>query len=72
MVAYPAPTYIIGVHEREERTFVISVHGTMCAAISSITTAHELNKPTLRRLWEEVREFWHGRDMVRAKSSFLN
>src|SRR4051812_10131168 len=51
MVAYPAPTYIVGVHEAEERAFVISVHGTMCEAISSITTAHELNGESLKRLW---------------------
>src|SRR5258708_23297462 len=36
MVAYPAPTYIVGVHEGEERVFIISVHGSMSAAIPSI------------------------------------
>jgi hypothetical protein len=72
MVAYPAPTYVVGVHEDEERAFVISVHGTMAEAISSITTAHELTCDTLQRLWEEVREFWQGREMARSASAFLN
>jgi len=72
MVAYPAPTYVVGVHEGEERAFLISVHGSMSEAISSITTAHELTPETLRRLWEEVREFWQGREMARSASSFLN
>jgi hypothetical protein len=72
MVAYPAPTYVIGVHEREERAFIISVHGTMAEGIPSITTAHELTCDTLQRLWEEVREFWQGRDMSRSASFFLN
>jgi hypothetical protein len=72
MVAYPAPTYVIGVHEDEERAFVISVHGTMSEAIPSITTAHELTCDTLRRLWDEVRDFWCGREMARPTSSFLN
>jgi hypothetical protein len=72
MVAYPAPTYVIGVHEIEERAFLISVHGTMAEAISTITTAHELTSDTLRRLWEEVRDFWHGRDMARPASAFVN
>lgn len=72
MVAYPAPTYVIGVHEREERAFLVSVHGAMETAISSISTAHELTDDTLRRLWEEVRTFWQGRDMARSASSFLN
>jgi hypothetical protein len=72
MVAYPAPTYVVGVHEEEERAFLVSVHGTMAEAIPSITTAHELTCETLRRLWEEVREFWQGREMSRAASFFLN
>jgi hypothetical protein len=72
MVDYPAPTYVIGVHEREERAFVVSVHGTMRKAIPSITTAHELTAHTLRRLWEEVRDFWRDRDMSRSASAFLS
>jgi hypothetical protein len=72
LVAYPAPTYVIGVHEGTERAFIISVHGTMSRAISSITTAHELTCETLRRLWDEVREFWRDREMTRSVSAFLN
>jgi hypothetical protein len=72
MIAFPAPTYVIGVHEDEERAFVISVHGTMSEAIPSITTEHELTCDTLQRLWDEVREFWRGREMARPTSSFLN
>src|SRR5262245_16711000 len=63
MVAYPAPTYVVGVHEDEERAFIISIHGGMSDAIPSITTAHELTPGNLRRLWDEVREFWQGREM---------
>ena len=70
MVAYPAPTYVVGVHEDEERAFIISVHGTMSEAIPSITTAYELNSDTLRRLWDEVREFWRGHEMAQPASSF--
>ncbi len=72
MVAFPAPTYVIGVHEREERAFVVSVHEGMTEAVSSITTAHELNGATLFRLWEEVRRFWQGHGMRRTNSSFHN
>jgi hypothetical protein len=72
MVAYPAPTYVVGVHEREERAFLISVHGTMAQAIPSITTAHEMTGETLQRLWLEVRDFWQAREMSRTASHFLN
>ncbi|HBI41867.1 MAG TPA: hypothetical protein DDY78_03295 [Planctomycetales bacterium] len=72
MVAFPAPTYVIGVHEDEERAFVVSVHGTMSKAVRSITTGHELTCETLKRLWNEVREFWRNREMKRPTSLFLN
>jgi hypothetical protein len=72
MVVYPAPTYLVGVQESGERAFVISIHGAMREKISSITTAHELTGETMRRLWEEARAFWQGRDMTRSTSSFLN
>ena len=63
MAAYPAPTYVIGVHEGEERAFVVSVHGAMSDAIPSITTGHELTCETLKGLWDEVRDYWRGLDM---------
>jgi Domain of unknown function (DUF4365) len=72
IIAYPAPTYVVGVHEDEERTFIIAVHGTMSEAIPSITTAHELTGDILRRLWDEVREFWRGHEMAQHASAFLN
>jgi hypothetical protein len=72
MSSFPAPTYVIGVHEEDERAFVVSVHGDMREAIPSITTGHELTNETLKRLWDEVREFWQARDMTRPTSQFLN
>jgi hypothetical protein len=72
MVAYPAPTYVVGVHTDEERAFIISVHGSMSEGISSITTEHELTCETLKRLWDEVLAFWRSRDMTRPTSTFLN
>ncbi len=72
MVAFPAPTYVVGVHEDDERAFVVSVHEGMNESLFSITTGHELTCNTLERLWEEVRDFWQARDMVRHTSHFLN
>jgi hypothetical protein len=72
MLTFPAPTYVIGVQDEAERAFVVSVHGNAPAAIPSVTTAHELNADTLRRLWDEVREFWQVRDTARSASWFTN
>ncbi|QDV32564.1 DUF4365 domain-containing protein [Tautonia plasticadhaerens] len=72
MASYPAPTYIIGVQEVEERAFIVSVLGTMSDAISSISTAHELTGETLWLLWDEVRDYWREHEMSHLASSFLN
>lgn len=72
MVTYPAPTYVIGIHEVEERAFVIAVYGAMDSAIPSITTAHELNSETIQRLWDEVLAYWQDRDMAMLNSCFAN
>jgi len=29
MVKYPAPTYVIGIDERDEKAYIVAVHGTM-------------------------------------------
>jgi hypothetical protein len=72
MVACPLPTYVVGVQEIEERAFIIAVDGQTSKAIPSITTAHELTPDTLRRLWEEVREFWRDRGPIQSTSLFEN
>ncbi len=72
MTTFPAPTYVVAVHEVEERAFIVSVHGDMHEAISSISTRHELTCDTLKLLWDEVRGFWEGRDMARTASWFTN
>jgi hypothetical protein len=72
MSTFPAPTYVVGVHENEERAFLISVHGAMRDAMSSISTEHELTGETLSHLFEEVRASWQGRDMTRPASRFIN
>ena len=72
MAAYPAPTYVVGVQEEEERAFVVAIYGPMQGAIPSITTGHELTPDTLKQLWDEVRAYWHDREMAQEASSFTN
>jgi hypothetical protein len=72
MVRYPAPTYVIGVDERNEKAYVVAIHGGMNTTISSISTAHPLNCVTLKHLWDEVKEYWKDKKMEQKKSRFLN
>jgi hypothetical protein len=72
MVKYPAPTYVIGIDERQEKAYVAAVFGTMNTAISSLSTAHPLDCGTLKKLWEEVSDYWHGKQMERSASALAN
>lgn len=72
MVNYPAPTYVIGIDEREEKAVTISLYGTMDKTISSLSTAHPLNCATLKVLWDEVKDYWAGKQMDRSASVFTN
>jgi hypothetical protein len=72
IVLYPAPTYVIGIDERQERAYVVAVHGAMNRKISSLSTAHELNPTTLKQLWDEVRDYWKDKDMAQKTSRFTN
>ncbi len=72
MASCPVPAYVVGVDEVEERAYVVGVCGGTRGAISSLTTAYELNCTTLRQLWDEVREYWKGYSSRRKISIFGN
>ncbi len=70
MAKYPAPTYVVGIDEPQEKAYIVAVFGTMNRAIASLPTAHELSCDNLKRLWDEVKGFWSCRDMVMQTSAF--
>lgn len=72
LVRFPAPTYVIGIDEQQERAFIVAVCGDMNRKITSLNAAHELNAGTLKALWDEVRDYWKGKDMERRSSRFPN
>jgi hypothetical protein len=72
MVLYPAPTYVIGIDEMEEKAYVVAAAAGMNKKISSLSTANPLNRDTLKLLWEEVRDNWKDRDMEQKTTAFAN
>lgn len=73
LVAYPAPTYIIGI---DDTTFL---SGYLMAAVpsgpdrlSSLTTAYPLDDwATLRDLYDEVKAFWDAAGVSFTASKFV-
>lgn len=61
LLQIPGPTYVLGVHEPTRRVFVKSVHtGVAIRAITRIQLSHELTPTNLRRLYDEVRDYWQS------------
>jgi hypothetical protein len=72
MVLFRAPTYVVGIDEPGERAYIIAIYVKMKKGISSMSIQHQLNRATLRLLWEEVRDYWKGHNMHQSKSRFVN
>jgi hypothetical protein len=58
MLVCPIPTYLIGVGEKAEIAYIVSIHGKITSGISSIPTAYPLDSGNLRILRDEVRAYW--------------
>lgn len=59
LLRIPGPTYILGVHEPSKRVFVRSVHtGIAVKAITRIPLTYELTSANLKKLHDEVRDYW--------------
>lgn len=61
LLQMPGPTYLLGVHVPTQRVFAKSVHeGVAHQAITRIELEYELTAANLRRLYEEVRDYWRS------------
>ena len=69
---YPAPTYLVGIDEPTSRSFIVAIHEGVTGPISSISTDHPLDCSNLKRLRDEVRAYWKGRDTKMQGSTFTN
>jgi len=70
MVAYPAPTYVVGIEVSEIGVgFLLSVNEPR-GNVASLTTRFRIDCSVLERLRDEVIDFWSSRDMTLTGSLF--
>jgi hypothetical protein len=67
---YAAPVYLVGIDEPRALSFILSVNHKTVDQVSSLSTKYPLNCTNLRRLWDEVQEYWRPRDMTLKNSAF--
>jgi hypothetical protein len=58
MVRCPIPTYLIGVDERAEVAYIVSIHGNLTGGISTIPKTFPLDRGNLKVLRDEVLAYW--------------
>jgi len=73
MVRCPIPTYLIGVDEPTEKSYILSIHGDLSGRISTMPSTHPLDCGTLRILRDEVVACWKtfGKIAASKTSAFV-
>ena len=70
MVAYPAPTYLVGIDATTIGFgYIVSINEPR-DRVASLPTRYRLNCETLKQLQDEVRTYWTSRDMILRASYF--
>lgn len=69
---YPAPTYIVGIDEPQEKGYIVSANSENLESISSLSTKFPLNPENLKLLWDEVNNFWSQHKNINFVSHFSN
>lgn len=72
LAAYPAPTYIVGIEESEERGYIVSGNGECKTGFSSLCTDYPLNPDVLALLWDEVAAYWASSTYPTFRSVFCD
>ncbi|MBF2025296.1 MAG: DUF4365 domain-containing protein [Oscillatoriales cyanobacterium C42_A2020_001] len=70
IVSYPAPTYLIGIDEINERGYILSANEPHLKSLSTFSTKFPVNKQNREQLWNEVNDFWSGYDKFFLNSYF--
>jgi hypothetical protein len=70
MLAFPAPTYLVGIDGTNEQAFIGSVNGTAMTRVTSMPIAYPMHQENLQLLHSEVEQYWMSRDMVMSNSVF--
>lgn len=68
---YPAPTYIVGIDEKEETGYLVSANGENLSAMASILTDFPINISNRGMLWNEVNDFWYRARKIKFASKFV-
>jgi hypothetical protein len=70
MVAYPGPTYLVGVDVKAEEGYILSVNEPMDGDLVGLPLIYPMDCTNLGILWKEVDDYWKSKDMAMNHSAF--
>jgi hypothetical protein len=71
MVVSPIPSYVVGIDVPQEVGYVLSMNVPRRAGLGGLPARHRLDCDNLRRLWQEVQNFWASQNVVLTGSHFV-
>ena len=73
MIAYPGPTYLVGIDERNERGYIASIERPLDGDLHGLPMTFPIDCESLEILWNEVDAYWkhrgHDREKIRLSRS---
>jgi hypothetical protein len=66
----PGPAFVVGIDIDKESGFIAGITSATKGAISGIPIRHPLNCRAIRKLWNEVNDYWNKKKMLPASSKF--
>jgi hypothetical protein len=67
----PVPTYLVGIDEKDEKGYILSVNGLIEQNVSSLSTQHPIDEQNIEFLWSEVKDYWdNSNELAKFISKF--
>jgi Domain of unknown function (DUF4365) len=68
--AMKMPAYVVGIDVQSEKAYIRNVKAGATAGFTGISTRRHLSCMAIRKLWNEVEEFWKERPQGMTSSAF--
>jgi hypothetical protein len=65
----PGPAFVIGIDIQNETGFILGITDKS-KSISGIPVSNKLNCRAIKKLWDEVNDYWKAKNMTRTSSKF--
>lgn len=66
----PGPAFLVGIDIASRKGYFVQLTARSPASFSSIPLRHRLNCKNIKKIWQQVDDYWNARSMLPASSEF--